>query len=134
MIEKGISMNRMELKWGTFSTMYSRVAFDEAKSRGMSLEEAGSLIHEYWMKAQALAQKQLDYKKPFLVDYTREKAESHQAMLVPYSELTREDQIKDLYLIYEFDKDWFMAQPGAKEIKERFPEIINWVDWTKEEK
>ncbi|MEK9805839.1 MAG: hypothetical protein VW551_06075 [Euryarchaeota archaeon] len=123
----------MMFKWGQFSTMYSRAGFIEARERGLTLEEAGSLIHDYWVAAQTVAEKQLEWDKPFLIDYTAEKAESHQAMRVSYAELSREDQIKDLYLIYEFDEDWFMKQEGAEEIKARFPEIISWVDWTGKE-
>ena len=58
--------------------------------------------------------------------YTEEQAERHQAMKVPYSELSRDDQIKDLYIAYKLDKEWFVKQTGHKEVFAEFPRVITW--------
>lgn len=118
------------LKWGDFSTYYSKTGFELAREYNMNLESVGHMIHEYWKLAQWAAEQSLRDGQPVCVDYTLEKAEAHQAMRVEYKDLSREDQIKDLYLAYEFDKEWFMQQPGAQEIVDRFPEVIHWVDWS----
>jgi hypothetical protein len=117
------------LKWGDFSTLYSIKAIQKAREYDLDLHETGQLIHDYWILAQMIAEKQLDYTNPFLEDYTREKAESHQEMLVPYKELSFDDQVKDLYLFYVHDTKRFMSLEGAKEIVGHFPRVITWVNW-----
>lgn len=117
------------MKWGDFSTLYSIKAIQKAREYDLDLHETGQLIHDYWILAQMIAEKQLDYTNPFLVDYTREKAESHQEMLVPYKELSFDDQVKDLYLFYVHDTNRFMSLEGAKEIVGLFPRVITWVNW-----
>lgn len=117
------------MKWGDFSTLYSKLAIAKAAEYNLDLHETGQLIHDYWILAQMIAEKQLDFTNPFLVDYTKEKAESHQPMLVSYKELSFDDQVKDLYLFWEFDRERFLSLPGAEEIIKHFPRVISWVEW-----
>ena len=116
--------------WGELSTWFSKKRFEYARKHNLNLESTGEVIHSFWCMAQQLAEASLREGKPIVDDYTLEKAESHQAMLVPYNELSREDQIKDLYLAYEFDEKWFKEQKGSSDIIDRFPEVIHWVDWS----
>tara|TARA_Y100000004_G_scaffold196180_1_gene265376 strand:+ start:2839 stop:3300 length:462 start_codon:yes stop_codon:yes gene_type:complete len=118
------------MKWSDFSSIYSERGFREARKQNLSLEDTGALIHDYWCKAQQIAERDLSNESRLVVDYTAEKAEQHQALLVPYSALDRGDQIKDLYIAYELDKDWFMSQPGADDIIPMFKLHIHWVDWS----
>lgn len=117
------------MKWGDFSTLYSIKAIEKASEYNLDLHETGQLIHDYWILAQMIAEKQLDYTNPFLVDYTREKAESHQPMLVSYKELIFDDKVKDLYLFYVHDTERFMSMHGAETIVKHFPRVITWVNW-----
>lgn len=118
------------MKWGYFSTLFSIKAIRKAREYNLGLHDTGQLIHDYWILAQSVAEKQLDFTNPFLSDYTREKAESHQPMRVSYQELSTDDQIKDLYLFWEHDKERFMTFPEAEAIIAEFPRVINWVDWS----
>ena len=117
------------MKWGEFSTLYSIKAIDKAREYDLDLHDTGQLIHDYWILAQIIAEKQLDYTNPFLLDYTTEKAEAHQAMLKPYNELSFDDKVKDLYLFYVHDTERFMSMNSAAAIVKHFPRVITWVNW-----
>ena len=118
-------MTRPLMTWGDFSTVYSEKGFREAMRTHCNLERTGELIHNYWLQAQAIAEQNIGLENP-IVEYTEEQAERHQAMKVPYSELSRDDQIKDLYIAYKLDKEWFVKQTGHKEVFAEFPRVITW--------
>lgn len=117
------------MSWGELSTHFSKKGFEAAKSSGLALEEAGSLIHDYWVNA-VKAVVTLMHNGYTIEGYTWDKLASHVPLLVKYDELSREEQVKDLYMIYEFDPVWFMAQEGSSDLVELFPSVIHWVDWS----
>ena len=124
-VEGGESMRHL-MSWGDFSQHYSERGFRQARRLHKDLEGTGALIHENWMIAQQIAEGELKMGMPTVTNYTQEQADRHQDMLVPYALLSRDDQIKDLYIAYKLDKEWFMNQPGAEDIVKEFPRVITW--------
>lgn len=95
------------INWGAFSTVYSKKALDSIYY-SKDIEAIAERIHNYWMDAVAHLWYLLAEGYEVEGGYTKEKRKSHQGMLVPYDELSRDDKLKDAFLIKTLvdDKKW----------------------------
>ena len=91
--------NSKEINWGKFSSAYSLKGLEEGLRHTEDLEELGDWVHYYWIQGLKALWKALDNGYSVKGGYSEEKRRSHEAMTVPYSELSREDQLKDIYTI-----------------------------------
>ena len=85
------------INWGEFSTVYSEEAIVLIDSN--DIEEIANRVHCYWIDAVNQLWYLLSEGYEVKGGYTVEKRQSHQGMCIPYKELSREDQLKDCYLI-----------------------------------
>ena len=86
------------INWGDFSTVYSKKAL-ESIYYSNDIEAIAERIHNYWMDAVAHLWYLLAEGYEVEGGYTKEKRASHLSMLIPYDELTTDDQLKDAFLI-----------------------------------
>ena len=92
-------MKDKKINWGEFSSKYSLEGLNEGLKVTKDLEELGDWVHSYWLKALADLWEALDNGAMVEGGYTEEKRQSHKLMMVDYKDLTREDQLKDIYTI-----------------------------------
>ena len=92
-------MKDNKINWGEFSSKYSLEGLNKGLKVTKDLEELGDWVHSYWLKALADLWEALDNGSMVEGGYTEEKRESHRLMMVEYKDLTREDQLKDIYVI-----------------------------------
>jgi len=88
-----------EINWGKFSSAYSLEGLQAGLKHTNDLEELGDWVHHYWVKGLKDLWNALERGYSVAGGYSEEKRESHRAMMIPYSELSREDQLKDIYTI-----------------------------------
>ena len=86
------------INWGAFSTVYSKNALDSIYYSN-DIEAIAERIHNYWMDAVSHLWFLLAEGYEVEGGYTKEKRASHQSMCVPYDELSRDDKLKDAFLI-----------------------------------
>jgi len=95
------------INWGEFSTVYSKKALDSIYY-SKDIEAIAERIHNYWMDAVAHLWYLLAEGYEVEGGYTKEKRASHLGMLIPYDELSRDDKLKDAFLIKTLvsEKKW----------------------------
>ena len=95
------------INWGAFSTVYSKKALDSIYY-SKDIEAIAERIHNYWMDAVAHLWYLLAEGYEVEGGYTKEKRASHLGMLIPYDELSRDDKLKDAFLIKTLvsEKKW----------------------------
>ncbi len=101
-IKDFLTDNKEESKvidWGKFSTAYSLEGLQQGLRHTDDLEELADWVHYYWIQGLKALWKALENGYSVKGGYSEEKRRSHEAMTVPYSELSREDQLKDIYTI-----------------------------------
>jgi len=86
------------IDWGAFSTVYSLEAILTSEDNA-TMEQLADRIHEFWICAVNELWFLLSEGYEVKGGYTKEKRASHQSMCVPYAELSRENKLKDCYLI-----------------------------------
>lgn len=113
-------MSNKVVNWSKFSTSYSLQGLEEGLKHTKELEVLGSFVHDYWIKGVQKLWAMIDEGFKVEGGYSDEKRASHEAMLVPYLELSREDQLKDLYTIKDLlsTKQWLNF--GGEEYEEEF--------------
>ena len=87
------------IDWGKFSSAYSLEGLQAGMKHTEDLEELADWVHHYWVKGLKALWKALENGYTVKGGYSEEKRRSHEAMTVLYSELSREDQLKDIYTI-----------------------------------
>lgn len=89
-----------KINWGNFSTKFSLEGLIDGLDHTTDLEELAEWVHAYWVAC-------LEYMWELIEDgeyalqggYTNQKRASHNSMRVSYNELSREDQLKDIFVI-----------------------------------
>ena len=88
-----------EINWGKFSSAYSLKGLQAGMKHTDDLEELADWVHHYWVKGLKDLWLAIDNGYTVKGGYSEEKRKSHKAMMVDYKDLSREDQLKDIYTI-----------------------------------
>jgi len=88
-----------KINWAEFSSDYSLRGLQEGLKVTEDLEELADWVHSYWVEGLKALWIELDNGATVEGGYSEEKRASHKLMMVSYSELSREDQLKDIYTI-----------------------------------
>ena len=92
-----------EIDWGKFSSDYSlkglQAGLEILDWWNSDIEELADWVHVYWIQGLKALWKALDNGYTVKGGYSEEKRRSHEAMMVNYKDLSREDQLKDIYTI-----------------------------------
>ena len=94
-----IYMKENNINWSEFSSNYSLKGLKEGLKVTRDLEQLGAWVHNYWIKAVIDLWFLIDNGVMVEGGYTKEKKESHKLMMVSYKELSRENQLKDIYTV-----------------------------------
>jgi len=87
------------IDWGKFSSAYSLEGLQQGLRHTDDLEELGDWVHYYWVQGLRALWVAIDNGYSVKGGYSEEKRRSHEAMTVRYKDLSREDQLKDIYTI-----------------------------------
>lgn len=96
---QGNGTTKKLIDWGKFSTDYSIRGLKEGLYLGAELQDLGEYVHRFWIEGLLHLWELLEEGYQVKGGYSKEKRESHRKMVVPYSELSTEDQLKDIYVI-----------------------------------
>jgi hypothetical protein len=119
------------IKWSELSTEFSKEGLGEGLKHTTDLEELAEWVHAYWVSC-------LEYVWELLaedggefytldIEYTAEKRASHNSMRVGYDQLSREDQLKDIFVIKTMltEEEWFFL--GGDFYEDEFEEhSVGW--------
>ena len=115
------------INWSNFSTEYSIRGLKEGLYLGAELEDLGEYVHRFWIEGLLHLWELLEKGYEVEGGYSKEKRASHKKMLVDYSELSREDQLKDLYTIKDLLPSSQWLELGGEFYEEEFKTFnIGW--------
>lgn len=114
------------IKWSELTTEFSKLGLEEGLKYSTDLEELAEWVHAYWVSC-------LEYVWELLaedggkfysidIDYTAEKRASHNSMRVAYDQLSREDQLKDIFVIKTMMTEEEWAYCGGDFYEDEFVE------------
>jgi hypothetical protein len=118
----------MPVDWSKFSTSYSLQGYLTGKDLGFSdLEELGDCVHRYWIKGVEALWSMIDAGYTVEGGYPDEKRKSHSELCIPYQELSRENQLKDIYVIKQLVDESTWKELGGEEYEDEFVKYdIGW--------
>lgn len=119
---------QMVVDWSLFSSSYSLQGYLTGKELGLSdLEELADCVHRYWIKGVNALWEMIELGYEVDGGYPDEKRKSHESMCIPYEELSREDQLKDIYTIKQLVDDTTWQELGGEEYENEFVKYdIGW--------
>jgi len=89
-----------EINWGVFSTRFSLEGLIDGLDHTTDLEDLAEWVHAYWVACLEYTWELIEDGEYHIIGgYTDEKRASHNLMRVSFDQLSREDQLKDIYVI-----------------------------------